>query len=48
MLSRLVIGISGGVGVGKSTIVKDLNINLREKGLEVSLIEIDSYYKDLR
>jgi uridine kinase len=48
MSRSLVIGISGGVGVGKSTIVKDLCNHLKEKGLEVSVLEIDSYYKDLR
>ena len=48
MSKRLVIGISGGVGVGKSTIVNSLISNLSEKGYRISLLEMDSYYKDLR
>ena len=40
----LLIGIAGGSGSGKSTVVKAITRNLKEK---VAVIPQDSYYKDL-
>ena len=40
----LIIGITGGTGSGKTTIVKQILNDLSEK--EISVISQDSYYKD--
>jgi len=40
----LIIGITGGTGSGKTTVVKQLLTELSEK--EISVISQDSYYKD--
>ena len=40
----IIIGIAGGTGSGKTTVVKNIVDNLSEK--EVALLPLDSYYKD--
>lgn len=40
----LIVGIAGGTGSGKTTVVKKIANNLKEN--EISLIPQDSYYKD--
>ena len=41
----LIIGIAGGSGSGKTTVVKAITAGLKEK---VVVIPMDSYYKDPR
>lgn len=40
----IIIGIAGGTGSGKTTVVKSIVDNLSDK--EVALLPLDSYYKD--
>ncbi len=43
--STAVVGIQGGQGTGKTTIVKFLGKNLKKKGFKVQCFSIDDFYK---
>ncbi len=47
-LSIFVIGIAGGVATGKTTFSNMLSEYLQKKGIGCSIINMDSYYKNLR
>ena len=48
MLKPVIIAVSGGVASGKSTICEKLLHCLIQKGVDCNLIEMDSYYKDIK
>jgi uridine kinase len=48
MFKPFIIGISGGSGAGKSTISFKLKLALKKRGFDTEVLEMDSYYKDLR
>ena len=43
--STAIVGIQGGQGTGKTTIVKFLERDLKKKGFKVQSFSIDDYYK---
>ena len=48
MSKTIIIGVSGGIASGKSKICEKLMSFQIEKGKDCNLIEMDSYYKDLK
>ncbi|MEK6863149.1 MAG: P-loop NTPase fold protein [Nanoarchaeota archaeon] len=46
--STAIVGIQGGQGTGKTTLVKFLEKNLKKKGFKVQSFSIDDYYKTYR
>lgn len=45
--SIFIVGVAGGSGSGKSTVVSEASSRLRSASLDVAILEHDAYYRDL-